>query len=275
MDTIIFGDGNLGRAIAAGFATERAAAREQDELATGGEPGDHLPRILGRPASGRHDPRDLGSPGLVVDASRGDAVVGNVAAALAAGCRRFVVATTGWDDDRAAVDTALRDHRATGVVAANLSLGVALFGRLVDRAVELLGPLEAFDPYLVEWHRRTKTDRPSGTARELSRRIIAAHPRKRRLHDPTSGGPPEPDELDVAVIRAGASPGMHLVGFDAPGETIELRLTARDRSAYVAGALAAASWLAAAPRPTGIVEFGAIVDDLIDSRPARPLARVG
>jgi len=266
MDMIIFGDGNLGRAIAAGFAAELGADREPDNL---------FPRVVGRPTSGRHDPRDLGSPDLVIEASRGDAVVGNVAAALAAGCRRFVVATTGWDDDRAAVDTALRDHRATAVVGANLSLGVALFGRLVDRAVELLGPLEAFDPYLVEWHRRTKADRPSGTARELSRRILAAHPRKRRLHDPAADGPPAPDELDVAVIRAGASPGMHLVGFDAPGETIELRLTARDRSAYVAGALAAATWLATAPRPVGIVEFGAIVDDLINACPARPLAQVG
>ena len=38
---------------------------------------------------------------------------------------------------------------------------------------------------------------------------------------------------------------MHLVGFDAAGETVELRLTARDRSAYAAGILAAADWLRA------------------------------
>ncbi|MHB8672657.1 MAG: dihydrodipicolinate reductase C-terminal domain-containing protein [Candidatus Limnocylindrales bacterium] len=258
MDTIIFGDGRLGRAIAAGFA-ER-----------GGAP----PRVLGRPAMGRHDPRDLNEPDLAIDAARGDAVVGDVAAALAAGCRRFVIATTGWDGDRSAVDTALRDHRATAVVGANLSLGVALFGRLVDRAVELLGPIDAFDPYLLEWHRRSKLDRPSGTARELSRRILAAHPRKRRLHDPRDDGPLAPDELDVAVVRAGSSPGMHLVGFDAPGETIELRLTARDRSAYVAGALAAVDWLTATPRTPGIVEFTSIVDELIAPQ-AVALARAG
>jgi dihydrodipicolinate reductase len=59
---------------------------------------------------------------------------------------------------------------------------------------------------------------------------------------------------------------MHLVGFDAPGETIELRLTARDRSAYAAGALAAAAWLSAAPRQAGSHPFDAVVDDL--TRPA-------
>ena len=41
---------------------------------------------------------------------------------------------------------------------------------------------------------------------------------------------------------------MHLVGFDAAGETVELRLTARDRSAYAAGILAAADWLRARRR---------------------------
>ena len=56
---------------------------------------------------------------------------------------------------------------------------------------------------------------------------------------------------------------MHLVGFDAPGETIELRLTARDRSAYAAGALAAADWLTRTPRPAGFHRFDAVVEELV------------
>jgi 4-hydroxy-tetrahydrodipicolinate reductase len=147
------------------------------------------------------------------------------------------------------------------VGAPNLSLGVALFGRLVETAVRLFGPFEDVDPYVLEWHRRSKLDRPSGTARDLVRRIVATHPRKRWPADPASGRPPAPDELEVAVIRAGASPGMHLVGFDAPGETVELRLTARDRSAYAAGALAAADWLVELDRTVGIHPFDAVVDD--------------
>ena len=73
------------------------------------------------------------------------------------------------------------------VAASNFSLGVVLFGRLVDAAVELFGPLASFDPYLVEWHRRDKLDRPSGTAGDLARRILAAHPAKRRIADGTAG----------------------------------------------------------------------------------------
>ena len=64
----------------------------------------------------------------------------------------------------------------------------------------------------------------------LAGRIVDAHPRA------TS------ESLEVVSVRARSAPGMHLVGFDAPGETVELRLTAPDRSAYVAGT---------SPPPTG------------------------
>jgi 4-hydroxy-tetrahydrodipicolinate reductase len=245
MDTIIFGDGNLGRAI-------------EGALVDRGYP---PPTILGRPDPGGRSASGLPRAEVVFEASRGDAVRANVVTALEAGCRRFVIATTGWEGDADTVAELLARHRAAAVAAPNLSLGVALFGRLVETAVRLFGPFEDVDPYVLEWHRRSKLDRPSGTARDLVRRILATHPRKRRSTDPTDGRPPAPDELEVAVLRAGASPGMHLVGFDAPGETIELRLTARDRSAYAAGALAAADWLVALDRPPGIHALDAVVDD--------------
>src|SRR4029077_6330843 len=115
-----------------------------------------------------------------------------------------------------------------------------------------------------------KADRPSGTAKELSRRIIAAHPRKMRVADPSRDGPPGLEELDVAVVRAGGNPGSHLVGFDAAGESVELRIVARDRSAYALGALAAADWLLAAPRTPGIHAFDEVVDALLGRTPPQP-----
>lgn len=246
MTTIIFGNGGLGRAVDAALRDRSTRTGHADQV-----------RLLGRPPLGRHHPDDLAGIGLAIEASRADAVVSNLEAALAAGARRVVVATTGWEADREAVEALLLRHRVPGVAAPNFSLGVALFARLVDAAVELFGSAEAFDPYLVEWHRRGKRDRPSGTAIELRRRIAARHPRLRT-----------PDDLEVASIRAGASPGMHLVGFDSPGETVELRLTARDRGAYAAGILAAADWLAGAAREPGLHPFEPIVDELL----VRPIA---
>jgi 4-hydroxy-tetrahydrodipicolinate reductase len=231
----ILGDGHLGWAVAAAAA----------------ERGQRTP-ILGRPAGRRHDPASFDHTDVIVDATVGSAVRDDVAAALDAGVRRFVIATTGWADARADVDALLRSRAASAVVASNFSLGVALFSRLVEHAADLFGAVEGFDPYLVEWHRRGKVDRPSGTALELGRRMVGRHPAIGSL-----------DDLEVASVRAGSSPGMHLVGFDALGETIELRLTARDRSAYAVGVLAAADWLVRSPRAPGIHPFDAVIDELL------------
>jgi 4-hydroxy-tetrahydrodipicolinate reductase len=238
MQTMILGDGHLGWAIAAAAA----------------ERGERTP-LLGRPAFDRHDPTALAGADLIVDASRGEAVRANVESALDAGVRRFVIATTGWAFDRELVDRALRDADAAAVVSANFSLGVALFARLVETAAQLFGGVDGFDPFLVEWHRRAKADRPSGTALELARRLTARHP-----------GLASAEDLELVSIRAGASPGMHLVGFDAVGETVELRLTARDRTAYATGVLAAAEWLRRTTRTPGIHPFDPVVDELL----ARP-----
>src|SRR5690606_30537976 len=108
MQTIILGDGHLGWAIAA----------------AAGERGDRAP-IIGRPAVDRHDRAALADADVVIDASRGDAVRGNVEIGLEAGVRRFVIATTGWAFDRDLVDRALGDAAASAVVSANFSLGVA------------------------------------------------------------------------------------------------------------------------------------------------------
>jgi 4-hydroxy-tetrahydrodipicolinate reductase len=257
MDTIILGTGGMGRAAAAAFSARGDGAR-----------------LVGRPPGDRHDPAALQGADVVVEASRGHAVRSNLEAALQAGCRRFVIATTDWGRDRTAVDGDLRQAGAAAVVASNFSPGVALFGRLVEEATRMFGPLPDFDPYVVEWHRRTKQDRPSGTARDLADRMLAVHPRKSRLSD-GSGGAPAEEELEVVAIRAGAHPGTHLIGFDAPGETLEIRLTSRDRSAYAAGILAAADWLLADQRPPGIHAFDPAVMDELLAAAARPKPQGG
>jgi 4-hydroxy-tetrahydrodipicolinate reductase len=234
MTTIVMGDGPLGRAVA-------------DRLRERGE----RVRLVGRPPGELHEPPTFADAGVVVEASRGPAVLANVRAAVENGARRVVIATTAWDDDRDEVQATLRRGGASAVAAPNFSLGVALFGRLVDQAAGLFGRVEGFEPYLVEWHRRTKTDRPSGTARMLAARIGAANAGTRQ--------PP----LEVVSVRAGSAPGMHLVGFDAIGETVELRLTARDRSPYVDGILASAGWLDASPRTPGLHPFDPVVDELL------------
>jgi 4-hydroxy-tetrahydrodipicolinate reductase len=250
MHLLLYGPGRLGGAIA-------AAATDV---------GWHVTAI-GRPADGFRAAAPTAD--VVVDASPGPAVAPNVAHALAGGNRAFVLAATGWDADRLRVQAMLAEHNGAAVVSTNLSLGAALFLRLAETAAAWYARAGAYEPSIVEWHRRGKADRPSGTARALARRIVAADP---RWTAPDEAGDPHHarPSLEVAGIRAGTAPGTHLVTFDGPGESVELRLTARDRTAYADGALAAARWLTATARVPGIHPFDAVVDDLLGAAVAVP-----
>ena len=246
MHLLIYGPGRLGGAIA--LATTDAR---------------WTPTLVGRPGtSGRREPAPLAD--VVVEASAGPAVADNLAHALAAGNRRFVLAASAWDADLPRVRALLLGHDAAAVVAPNLALGAAVFLRLVEQAAAMYARSGGFEPSVVEWHRRGKADRPSGTARHIARRITAADP---RWAGPDEMGDPRP-ALEVVGIRAGVAPGTHLVTFDGPGESVELRLTARDRTAYADGALAAARWLTREARAPGLHPFDAVVDDLLAAAPS-------
>jgi 4-hydroxy-tetrahydrodipicolinate reductase len=92
----------------------------------------------------------------------------------------------------------------------------------------LFAPQQDFASFLHEAHHAAKKDAPSGTALLLKRAMEQA-------------GFPRP--IDVSSTRAGFIPGTHTIGFDGPAETITLTHTARDRTAFARGALAAAGWV--------------------------------
>src|SRR3954467_8330608 len=160
MQLLIYGPGRLGGAIASAAG------------AAGGAP----PGVVVGPDGAGPRP-DAPRVDVVVDASSGPAVTANLVHALGAGNRESILAATGWDADVAVVRSLLLEHGAAAVVAPNLSLGAALFARLVETAAGWYARAGAVEPSVVEGHRRGKVDRPSGTARGLARRITAADPR--------------------------------------------------------------------------------------------------
>ena len=139
-----------------------------------------------------------------------------------------VIGTTGWSAHQADL-RAQAERAGLGVVAAaNFSIGVNLFERIVTEAARLLQPYEQFGAWIHEAHHAAKRDAPSGTALVL-RDTMAAAPYSR--------------PIDMSSTRAGTLPGVHTVGFDGPSDTIELTHTARDRRGFAAGALLAARWI--------------------------------
>jgi 4-hydroxy-tetrahydrodipicolinate reductase len=155
----------------------------------------------------------------------------------------LVVGTTGWynrlDDAKAAVDRA-----GTGLVwAPNFSLGVQLFLRLARAAGELADALVDYDVSVHEVHHRHKVDHPSGTAIRLADVLLDSVERKKSWASGPPEGAPDPDVLWVTSARTGEVPGTHLVSLEGPDDSIELRHTARGRSGFARGAVAAASWI--------------------------------
>lgn len=245
MRALLTGAGNMGRAI-------RSALEAR---------GDEVVAMMGR--GPRPAAETLGPVDVAFEFSHASAVIDNTRVAIAAGARTLVIGTTGWSHDpvrMAELTRIVRESGVRAVVGPTFSLGVVLFTDLAEEAARSFGHFADYDPFIVEHHRRAKADRPSGTALAIADRMLPHLASKRRARLAEGSGAPDPETLEVVAIRAGVSPGMHLVGFDAPGETIELRITARDRSAYVAGALIAADRLHADPdRTPGVIPFDQLV----------------
>ncbi len=164
---------------------------------------------------------------VAIDFSIADAVAEN-ARRLAERRMNIVIGTTGWSGCEPEIRK-IADQAGIGVVAApNFALGVNLFVALAERAAQLFGSQAAFGAWIHEAHHAAKRDAPSGTALLLEA-AMKEHAFKR--------------PIDVSSTRAGSIPGTHTIGFDAPGETITLTHTARDRSGFARGALEAARWV--------------------------------
>ncbi len=245
MRALITGTGNMGRAIAAALE-----ARGDEVVAMAG-------RETGYPVAAQIGPIEV-----TFEFSHEATLLSHVDLALETGCRAFVIGTTGWsafDETGQVLAARLEEAGARAVVAPTYSLGAVLFGDIAEYAARLFGSFSDYDPYLFEQHRAAKSDRPSGTALAIAERLVPYLPAKREARLATGPGAPDADVLEVVALRAGSHPGMHVVGFDGPGEALEIRITARDRSAYVAGALISADALMAQPDRQGITQFTALV----------------
>jgi 4-hydroxy-tetrahydrodipicolinate reductase len=139
-----------------------------------------------------------------------------------------VSGTTGWDAERAIVESFVRGSGGALLWAPNFALGVHLFAKVVAEAARRFAHAGAgFDAHLIETHHAQKLDAPSGTARLLA--TVAEQARGRTV--------------PVTSVRTGHVPGTHEIVFDAPFEQVRLVHEARDRRVFAAGALTAARWL--------------------------------
>lgn len=185
-----------------------------------------------------------------------EAAPNNVATLVETGIG-VVCGTTGWQPDR--------DRLGAGpggaVIAANYSVGMNLFYRIVEQAARCLSPTGIYDRYVLESHHRGKIDAPSGTARalaELIRRLDPAGP-EIEFGCPADA-PVGQGAIQVASLRAGHEPGSHTVGFDGEHDCIRLTHAARNRGGFALGAVLAAEWIRGR---SGLHDFDAVLEELM------------
>jgi 4-hydroxy-tetrahydrodipicolinate reductase len=160
-----------------------------------------------------------------------------------------VCGTTGW---YALLDEISAEVRAAGSAllwASNFSLGVNIFYRIASCAAKAFDPFPEYDVGGMEAHHNKKADSPSGTAKTLVEKVLAAMTRKKQAAWDTLDGPPPADTIHFPSLRTGSVPGVHSLFFDSPADTVEITHTARGREGFAVGALRAAEWLASCPGP--------------------------
>jgi 4-hydroxy-tetrahydrodipicolinate reductase len=182
---------------------------------------------------------------VLIDFTRPAGTLAHLAACMASGTAA-VIGTTGFDEDGKA-EIARAARTIPIVFAANMSVGVTVLRELVRDAAALLGP--GFDIEIVEMHHRHKVDAPSGTALALGEAAAQGAGVSLRDHAVYARegvtGERKAGTIGFATVRGGDVVGEHTVVFAGAGERLELAHRATSRRNFAAGALRAATFLAA------------------------------
>lgn len=181
----------------------------------------------------------------VIEFTHPMAVMENIKALLPLGLP-VVVGTTGWNDRHDEVAELAKNVGGVIMTAANFSIGVNMFYKIVEEAAKIMAEYSMYDVATWEAHHNQKADSPSGTALEIAKRIMSGNKNKTEIVTDAFHERPKANQLHVSSTRCGNIPGTHKVFFDGTADTIELTHTARSREGFADGAVLALAKLDAA-----------------------------
>ncbi len=187
-----------------------------------------------------------GSPQVIIDFSRPEALHANLAYAQHKNCA-IVIATTGYNGEQLA-DIRGYSKEIPVFMSANMSLGVNLQVDLIKRSAEFLG--KAYDIEIIEQHHNKKVDAPSGTALMLANAIneVSLPPLDYVYDRHSHNYPRKENELGIHSIRGGTIAGVHEVHFIGNDEIVEVNHRALSKQVFAVGALRAAQYIVKKPK---------------------------
>jgi 4-hydroxy-tetrahydrodipicolinate reductase len=183
---------------------------------------------------------------VVVDFTRPDVVLGNLAWCIEHGLNT-VVGTTGFTDDRLAE---VRSWLAPGgpaadvrvLIAPNFSVGAVLMMRFAAQAARFFDSAE-----VIELHHAGKADAPSGTATHTAAQISQARAAAGLGPPPDATATERPgargavvDGIHVHSVRVAGLVAHQEVLLGGHGETLTIRHDSLDRVSFMPGVLLAA-----------------------------------
>lgn len=154
--------------------------------------------------------------------------------------KAVISGTTGWLDQKEAVEALCRQREAAFFYASNFSIGVNLFFKLNEQLAKLMNKHEAYEVSMEEIHHIHKKDSPSGTGITLAEGIIKHLDRKRKWHEEGDGNK---ESIKINTSRMGEVPGTHSVIYKSAIDEIKITHEAYSREGFAKGAVLVAEWI--------------------------------
>lgn len=178
---------------------------------------------------------------VAIDFSTPEAAVKNIETAATLKLP-IVVGTTGWSQSFAKIEKTVKSKGSALLYGANFSIGMNLTFQLAEIAAKKFSRFPEYDVGGFEIHHRQKHDIPSGTALRLSELVLKSSKTKRKAQTQLREKLGE-NESHFSGLRVGYDPGMHMLVFDSPVDSVELIHRTRSREEFAMGAVRAAEWL--------------------------------
>jgi 4-hydroxy-tetrahydrodipicolinate reductase len=151
-----------------------------------------------------------------------------------------VCGSTGWLDQWQEIENYCTEKNGTLLFASNFSVGVNIFFELNKKLATLMNNRPEYNISIEEVHHTQKKDAPSGTAITLAEGILNNNHNKEKW---VLGDTENKTELSITSKRIDPAPGKHIISYESPIDSIEIKHTAHNRIGFASGAVIAAEYI--------------------------------
>lgn len=178
---------------------------------------------------------------VAIEFSQPEAAVENLTWAIEHGIP-VISGTTGWLDQKPAIEDLARAKNGAFFYASNYSIGVNIFFKVNDFLAKLMNETNGYKASMEEIHHTAKKDAPSGTAITLAEGIIKSNQQLKNWELSDKLGENE-QTLTISAKRIDPAPGTHIIRYQSEIDDIEITHTAHSRQGFALGAILVAEWI--------------------------------